>query len=328
MINKVLFLAAMALTSTVLPGYAMAAADAGAYPDKPIRIVVPYPAGGSTDALTRTLGQKVGETLGQPVIVENRAGASGSIGTGFAAKAAPDGYTLVLGASSTLSVNQSLYKQLPYDAGRDFIPIVLATMQPSVVVVPKSLNVNSMQELTSLLKSGRLNASYGSAGNGTPSHMGGELYKHLTGVKANHIPYRGGAPALTDLAGGQLTYMFAILAEALPLVKAGQLKMLAVTTANRLPAFPDLPTVAETGVPTFELIGWYGYLAPTNTPTAIVDKLNQSFNHALRDPVVQRKLTAMGLEILGGNPARLSAQMGSDEVKWRNLIERAGIKLD
>ncbi len=303
-------------------------ARAAGYPDKPIKLVVPYPAGGSTDVLARTLGQKVADSLGQPVIVENRAGASGNIGAAFVAKSDPDGYTLFLGTSTALSVNQSLYAKLPYDAQKDFSPIVLATMLPSLVVVNQSAPARTMPELTAMLKAAAAPVNYASAGAGTPSHLGGELYKRMTGAKATHIPYKGGAPALQDLVGGQTTYMFAILPEAMPLVRAGQLRALAVTTARRLANYPDIPTVAESGVPGYELLGWYGFLAPAGTPADIVLKLNQAFNRALEDADTKKKLSDMGFEIAGGPPQKLADMMRSESVKWKAVIDQAGIKLD
>ncbi|CAB3708257.1 hypothetical protein LMG3458_03059 [Achromobacter deleyi] len=309
---------------------ASATALAAGYPDKPIRLIVPYPAGGSTDVLARALGQKVGDALGQPVIVENRAGASGNIGAAYVAKSEPDGYTLFLGTSTALSVNQSLYANLPYNAQKDFSPIVLATLLPSLVVVNKAAAPKTLQELTALLKPGGAGGTvnYASAGAGTPSHLGGELYKRMTGARATHIPYKGGAPALQDLIGGQTTYMFAILPEAMPLVKGGQLRALAVTTAQRLAAYPDLPTVAESGVPGYELIGWYGFLAPAGTPAAIVQTLNRAFNQALQDEATRKKLSEMGFEIAGGPPDRLADMMRSESRKWKTVIDEAGIKLD
>ncbi|ARP81360.1 ABC transporter substrate-binding protein [Bordetella genomosp. 8] len=301
---------------------------APAYPVKPIRLIVPYPAGGSTDVLARMLGQKVGETLGQTVIVENRPGASGNIGASFVAKSEPDGYTLFLGTSTALSVNQSLYKSLPYDPQKDFAPIVLATMLPSLVVTNDKVPVKTVQELTEWLKGPGRGASYASSGAGTPAHLGGELYKWLTGTHATHVPYKGGAPALTDLVGGQTAYMFAILPESMPLVKTGQLRALAVTTAKRLPAYPDIPTVAESGVPGYELIGWYGFLAPARTPPAIIDTLNKAFNKALDEPDTRKKLQDLGFEVAGGPPQALSDLMRSETSKWKQVIDKADIKLE
>ncbi|MEI2416470.1 tripartite tricarboxylate transporter substrate binding protein [Orrella sp. JC864] len=319
---------AAAWTSLALAAPAWAADAAAGYPDKPIRIVVPYPAGGSTDVLARTLGQKVGETLGQPVVVENRAGASGNIGASYAAKSTPDGYTLFLGTSTALSVNESLYADLPYSPQRDFAPVVLATMLPSIVVVNANSPHQTLQSLTEALKQGRQATNYASAGNGTPSHLGGELYKRMTGAQAAHIPYKGGAPALTDLVGGHTAYMFAILPESMPLVQNGQLRALAVTTRERLPAYPDLPTVAESGVPGYELIGWYGFLAPAGTPEPVLAKLNHAFNQALQDAPTRAKLQGLGFEIVGGPASRLSELMASESAKWKQVIEQADIRIE
>lgn len=308
-------------------GTTAAAPAAANYPEKPIKIIVPYPPGGSTDALGRLLGEKIGEELGQTVIVENRAGASGNIGASYVAKSDPDGYTLFLGTSTALSVNQSLYPNLPYNPQKDFAPIILATMLPSIVVVPSSLPIKTMSELTAYLKSKKGLANYASASNGTPAHLGGELYKKMADVQATHIPYKGGAPALVDLVGGQTSYMFAILPESMPLVKSGQLRALAVTTAQRLPAYPDLPTVAES-IPGYELLGWYGFLAPAKTPAPIVDKLNAAFNKALQDPETKKKLSGFGFEIAGGPAQRLGDMMRTESVKWKKVIDDAGIKLN
>ena len=306
---------------------AIAAEAAAGYPARPIRIVVPYPAGGSTDVLARTLGEKIGQTLGQPVIVENRPGAGSNIGAAYVANSDADGYTLFLGTSTALSVNQSLYKNLPFDPQKDFAPIVLAAMLPSIVVVPQASKAKTMQGLTAMLAGGAP-ANYASANSGTPSHLGGELYKRMTGTKATHIPYKGGAPALTDLVGGQTDYMFAILPESMPLVKSGQLRALAVTTSKRLPAYPDLPTVAESGVPGYELIGWYGFLAPDGTSPAIVEKLNAAFNKALEDRATRERLAGLGFEVEGGSPQRLADLMRSESVKWKQVIDEAHIKAD
>jgi tripartite-type tricarboxylate transporter receptor subunit TctC len=319
-------IAASLFASTCLLAGAHAASDASTYPDKPIRIIVPYPPGGSTDVLARTVGQKVGELLGQTVLVENRAGASGNIGAAYVAKGPADGYTLFLGTSTALSVNQSLYKDLPYDPQKDFKPIILATMLPSIVVVGSSLKVNTLQELNAYLKA--TPSTYASSGNGTPAHLGGELYKKMAGVNVVHIPYKGGAPALTDLVGGQTTYMIAILPESMPMVKSGQLKALAVTTKERLAAYPDLPTVSESGIPGYELIGWYGFLAPSGTPDAIMTKLNKAFDTALQDPSIASKFTAMGFEVVGGPANKLTDLMKTETVKWKKVIDDANIRID
>lgn len=320
-------IAAVAALGIVAP--AMGAEAVADFPSKPVRIVVPFPAGGSTDLLARALGEKIGAQLGQPVLVENRPGASGNIGATYVVKSPADGYTLFLGTSAALAVNPSLQKNIPYSPEKDFKPVVLATLLPSVVVVGANVPVKTMQELPAYLTSRGEQASYASAGNGTPAHLGGELYKKMAGLpKIVHVPYKGGAPAIADLIGGQTTMMVAIAPEAMPFVKDGKLRALAVTTANRLPQFPDLPTVAESGVSGYELIAWYGFVAPAATPIPIVNKLNAAFNDALHDPGVRARLTGMGFEIAGGPPSDLEKKMRSESVKWAKVIKEAGITMD
>lgn len=302
-------------------------AEIAAYPNKPVRIIVPYPAGGSTDVLARVLGQKIGEEMGQPVVVENRPGASGNIGASYVAKSPADGYTLFLGTSTALAANPGLYKTLPYDPQKDFAPIILATTLASLVVVNPSVPVKTMQELGAYLKA-HPGTSYASSGNGTPAHLGGELYKKMAGVQMNHVPYKGGAPALTDLIGGQTSLMFAILPEAMPFVKEGKLRALAVTTAKPTPNAPQLPTVAEAGVPGYELIGWYAFLAPRATPQPIVAKLNKAFDEALQDKAVRERLTSLGFDVAGGPPERLASTIRSETRKWKQVIDEAHINLD
>jgi len=304
-------------------------ADAAAdFPQKPIKIVVPYPPGGSTDVLGRMMGQKISARLGQPVVVENRAGASGNLGASYAAKSAPDGYTLFLGTSTALAVNPHLYPNLTYDPQKDFAPLVLATTLPSLVVVNASVPVKTMKELNDYAKGKAGAVNYASSGNGTPAHLGAEMYKKMAGIQMTHVPYKGGAPALTDLAGGQTSVMFAILPESWPLVKDGRLRALAITTPKRSPLMPDLPTVAEAAVPGYELVGWYGFLAPAGTPRAIVAKLNKAFDEALQDKEVREKLTTMGFQVEGGAPERLGDLMRSESKKWGQVVREGNIKVD
>lgn len=327
--KSILISMAMVL-ATAWPG-AMAA-DAGDvaadFPNKPIRIIVPYPPGGSTDALARMLGQKLSTRFEQPVVVENRAGASGNLGANLAAKSPPDGYTLFLGTSTALAVNPHLYPSLPYNPQQDFAPLILATSLPSLVVVNSAVPVSTIKELNEYLKRRPESVNYASSGNGTPAHLGVEMYKNMTGLSITHVPYKGGAPALVDLVGGQTSLMFAILPESWPLVKDGRLKALAITTAERSPLMPDVPTVAEAGVPGYELVGWYGLLAPAGTPKEIVNKLNQALDQALREKDVLDKLTAAGFQVEGGKPERLGQLMRSESAKWGQVVRDANIKLD
>ncbi|MFC4277360.1 Bug family tripartite tricarboxylate transporter substrate binding protein [Achromobacter aloeverae] len=299
-----------------------------AYPDQPIRIIVPYPAGGSTDLTARLLGQKVGEQLGQTVIVENRPGAGSNIGTGYVVKSKPDGYTLILATSTALAVNPSLYSNLPFDPRKDLTPIIMTSTMPNVIVVGNGSKAHTLKELNAILKGPGGPFSFASAGSGTPSHLGGELYKRALGLPLVHVPYKGGAPALTDLIGGQTTFMIAVMPEAMPLVKDGKLRALAVTTRNRLPGYPDLPTVAEDAIPGYELVAWYGILAPAGTPPAIVGTLNKAFDKALKDPDVVSKMRDMGFDITGGAPDVLARRMETETPIWRDVIQKTGIKMD
>ncbi len=304
------------------------AAAHAAYPDQPIRIIVPYPAGGSTDLTARLLGQKVGEQLGQTVIVENRPGAGSNIGTSYVAKSKPDGYTLILATSTALAVNPSLYSKLPYDPQKDLTPIIMTSTMPNVVVVSQDSKAHTLQELNAMLKGPGGPYSFASAGNGTPAHLGGELYKRALGAPIVHVPYKGGAPALTDLVGGQTTFMIAVMPEAMPLVKDGKLRALAVTTKHRLPGYPDLPTVSEAAIPGYELVAWYGILAPAGTPPAIVATLNKAFDKALKAPDVVQKMQDMGFDITGGAPEVLSQRMKAETPVWKEVIDKAGIRMD
>lgn len=304
-------------------------ADAAAdFPQKAIKIVVPYPPGGSTDVLGRMMAQKMSARFGQPVVVENRAGASGNLGANYAAKSAPDGYTLFLGTSTALAVNPHLYPNLPYDPQKDFAPLILATTLPSLVVVNSSVPVKTLKELNEYAKAKDGAVNYASSGNGTPAHLGAEMYKKMAGIKMTHVPYKGGAPALTDLAGGQTSVMFAILPESWPLVKDGRLRALAITTPQRSPLMPEVPTVSEAAVPGYELVGWYGFLAPAGTPKAIVAKLNKALDEALQDKEVRAKLTTMGFEVAGGPPERLGGLMRSESTKWGQVVRDGNIKVD
>ncbi|MBO9357844.1 tripartite tricarboxylate transporter substrate binding protein [Bordetella petrii] len=311
-----------------LAALAAAPTASAAYPDQPIRIVVPYAAGGSTDLVARMLGESVGQQLGQSVIVENRPGAASNIGTGYVAKAAPDGYTLVLATSTALATNPSLYKNLSFDPQKDFEPIILTSTLPNIVVVNQKLPVRDLAGLNAYLKGPGGPYSYASAGAGSPSHLGGELYKRSLGVDLIHVPYKGGAPALTDLVGEQTTFMIAVVPEAMPLVHDGRLRALAVTTKQRLAAYPDLPTVAESGMPGYELIAWYGLLAPAGTPAPIIDTLNKAFNKALQDPAIAKKMQDMGFVIDGGPPSVLAERIRTETAKLKEIIDQAGIKMD
>ncbi|KQP18345.1 tripartite tricarboxylate transporter substrate binding protein [Pseudorhodoferax sp. Leaf267] len=319
-----LIAAAAALLLLVQP----LSASATDYPAKPVRIVVPYAAGGSTDTLARLVAERLGKQLGQPAVVDNRPGASEQIAISHVAKSAPDGYTLLLSTLSGLAVNPGLYPKLPYDVHKDLTPIVLAATVPSVVVVHPSVPVKTMAELSAWLKAKPGAISYASAGAGTPSHLGMEYYKRATGVDPVHVPYKGGAPALADVMGGQVPLMMALVPEAMPMVKGGKLRALAVTSARRLAAYPDLPTVAEAGGQDLDVTFWYGFVAPAGTPPAIVARLNEAINQILADRQVQARLAEMQLDVVGGAPAQLTALIRTDTARWKKVIDEAGIKVD
>jgi tripartite-type tricarboxylate transporter receptor subunit TctC len=290
------------LLSCLAPAYAQD------YPTKPIKIVVPYAAGGSTDALARLVAERMGPRLGQTAIVENKPGASEQIAITGVTKAAPDGYTI--------------------NPTKDLSPILLAATVPSVVVVHPSVPVKSMSELAAYLKSKLGAVSYSSAGNGTPSHLAMEYYNRQNGFDPVHVPYKGGAPALQELMGGQVSLMMALVPEAMPLVKSGRLRALAVTTTKRLAARPDLPTVAESGGKDFDMTFWYAFMAPANTPPAIVTRLNEAIDTILREKDVVVRLSETSLDVVGGAPAKVTDIITSDSARWKKVIDEAGIKVD
>ncbi|SOZ19514.1 conserved exported hypothetical protein [Cupriavidus taiwanensis] len=300
------------------------------YPNKPIRVVVPYAAGGTTDAISRMIGEKLSGKLGQPVVVENKPGGSEQVAMSYVKLAPADGYTIVISTVGGLSVNPSLYgSKLSYNPQKDLVPVVLAASLPSVFFVNPSVPVKTLDELTDYLKKNPGKVNYGSSGPGQPSHLAMELYKSLTGVDVNHVPYKGGAPALQDLAAGHVQVMVAIGAEGMPFVKAGKLKALAVTTATRTPLFPELVPAAESkGMKGFEMPTWYGYLVKTGTSNAIVHRLNVAFNEVLQDKDLRKKMNEMGIEVLGGTPQDLDARIKQDTVKWGKVVHDAHITLE
>ena len=308
---------------------ACAGANAQGYPSKPIRLVVPYPAGGPLDIMARAIGQKLTEAWSQPVIVDNRAGAGGNIGADLVAKAAPDGYTLLMGAVATQAINPALYSKIPYDAAKDFAPVALVAQVPNILVVNPAVPVNSVRELIELAraKPGTLNFASGSTG--STGHLAGELFKTMAGVDMMHIPYKGAAPATTDLLAGQVQLMFDNLANALPNVKAGKLRALAVTTLARSPAVPDLPTIAESGLPGFDLTTWFGLLVPAGTPPEIVAKLSAEVVRALNSNDMRERLQRMGAEPPANNtPEHFAAFIRSEAAKYAKVVKSSGAKVD
>ncbi len=301
---------------------------AQAYPTKPIRLVVPFPPGGATDILARNVAQKLTEAWGQQVIVDNRPGAGGNIGSELVAKSAPDGYTLEMGTVGTHAINASLYAKMPYDHVKDFVPVILVAGVPNVLVVNPSVPVNSVAELISYAKANPGKLNFASSGNGTSIHLSGELFKVMAGVQITHIPYKGSAPAMQDLLGGQVQLMFDNLPPSLPQIKAGKLKALAVTSATRAAALPDVPTMAEAGLPGFEASSWFGVLAPAGTPPAIVAKLNAEIGKWLASPEAKEKLLALGANAAGGTPEDFAKHIQAETAKWAKVVKESGAKVD
>ena len=307
---------------------ASSAAQAPAYPTKPIRLVVPFPPGGATDIIARAVAQKLSETWNQSIVVDNRPGAGGNIGTELVAKAAPDGYTLEMGTVGTHAINGSLYAKIPFDHVKDFAPIILVAGVPNVLVVNAALPVNSVQELIAYGKANPGKLNFASSGNGTSTHLSGELFKVMTGVQMTHVPYKGSAPALQDLLAGQVQLMFDNLPPSLPQIKAGKLRALAVTSATRAPALPDVPTVAESGLAGFEASSWFGLLAPTGTPPAIIAKINEEVVKWLASPEGKEKLAAIGANPAGGPPEDFARHIQAETAKWAKVVKASGAKVD
>ena len=304
-----------------------AVASAQAFPNKPLKLVVPYPPGGVTDILGRALGQYIGDQLGQPVVIDNKPGAGGAIGTEQIARSAPDGYTFGLGASSTHVLNPMLYK-LQYDPVKDFSPIGLATSVPLVMVVNPATPVNNVTELLSWIKANPGKAAYGSYGNASLAHLAGELFKSMTGVDMTHVPYKGSAPLQLDVMGSQIFLGISDMS-ATPYIKSGKLKALALTGPKRVAAFSDVPAVAETpGLGGFEAVGWFALYAPAGVPKPVIDRLNGVLTAAIKSPDLQGKLLAMGLEPATSTPEALAAFQAREKEKWQKVIADAKIKVE
>ena len=303
-------------------------ACAQTYPSKPIRYVVPFPAGGPLDIVARALGQELNKSWGQPVIVDNRPGAGGNIGADFVAKSQPDGYTIVMGAVSTHAINVTLYSKLPYDPIKDFAPITLITSVPNVLVVHPSVPARNVKELIALAKArpGALNFASGSTG--SAGHLAGELFKTMAHVDMAHIPYKGAAPAVVDLMAGQVSLMFDNLASALPNIKAGRVRALAVTTLRRSPMLPELPTISEAGLRGFDVATWFGVLAPAGTPPEIVSKFNAEIVRILNTPAMKERLAVLGAEPVGNKPEEFAAFIKAEIPKYARVIKASGARAD
>lgn len=303
-------------------------AGADDYPTRPITLIVPFPPGGSTTVMARNVADKMSATLGQPVVVENRGGAGGTIGTRSVAKAAPDGYTILLSYTATMAIAPSMNVNAGYDPRKDFVPIGMIGFAPNVLVVHPSLPVRSIAELIAYAKAAPAPVQYGSPGVGTVNHLAGEYLASETGVKLQHVPYKGNGPAMGDLLGGHIPMMFVPIPVALGNVKAGTLRGLAITTAKRSGLLPDLPTLAESGVPGFDVALRYGLMAPTGTPPAVIARLNRELNAALATEDVKQRLATEGAEALPGTPEAYAADVDADEKRWSGLVKKLGIKVE
>jgi len=297
------------------------------YPAKPIRVVVPFPPGGGTDLMARTVVQKLGESLGATIVIDNRGGAGGTIGTELVAKSPPDGYVLLV-VSASHAINPGLYRKLPYDSVRDFTPVTMLTSGPGLLVVHPSVPVRTVKEFIALARSRPGQLNYASAGIGTPPHLAGELFKTLAGVDIVHVPYKGNGPAYTDLIGGHVSVMFPTIPTAIPHVRAGKLRALAVTTRSRTAITPELPTISESGVPGYDVSSWYGLLAPAGTPAATVARLQREIVKVLRLPDVSEKLMAQGLDLVGNTPEEFAAILKSEIAKWAKVVTASGARVD
>jgi tripartite-type tricarboxylate transporter receptor subunit TctC len=295
-----------------------------AYPTRPVTLLVPFPAGGSTDVVARIVAAKMGELLGQQMVVENRGGAGGNIGAAAVAKAEPDGYTLLMGTVSTHAINSALYPRMPYDPVESFAPVSLLVTVPNVLVVHPSLKAENVQELIALLKAEPGQHNYASSGNGTPLHLSGELFKTMAGVEITHVPYRGAGPAMNDLLGGQVKIMFDNLPASIGQIRQGALRALAITTAERSPAAPDLPTMAESGLPGYETYSWNALFAPAGTPQPVVDRLAQAAAQAVSDPAVKQRLADLSAVSVGAGPAELGEHVKAELAKWGPVVKASG----
>lgn len=320
-----------------IPGAACAAlllmacssAFAQAYPQRPVRMIVPYPVGAGTDIATRMLAQRIGDSWGQPMVVENRAGAGAIVGVDAVAKSAPDGYTLGIGDIGPLAINQALYAKLPYDSLRDLTPVIEVANLPFMLVVHPSLGVSSVAELIALAKRRPAQINYASGGNGTASHLATELLKKQAGIDLVHIPYKGQPPALNDLLAGTNQVMFLNLLTGLQHVKTARLRALAVANARRIPTLAEIPTIAESGVPGYEFLVWFGVIAPAGTPAPIVERINAEFRRVLALPEIRDRLEKDGgMQAAGGSPAQFAALIAGEQERWGKLVKETGARID
>ena len=306
---------------------AAALTQAQSFPNQPITLLIPYPPGGSADMLARPMLAMLQKELGQPVVLDYKAGAGGTIATGMLARAKPDGYTILM-VLAAHAINSSLYTKLPYDARKDFAPVSMLATLPLLLAGPLSTPFNTVPELISYGRANSDKLTFASAGNGNTSHLAGEMFKAATGVKMLHIPYKGSSPAVVAMLGGEVSMMFDSISTSLVQVKAGKLKAIAVTGDKRSPLLPDVPTVKESGVPSFVVNGWYGILAPAGTPPDVVAKLNQALNKTVRDGKVAAQLTEYGYDVVGTSPEAFGRHIDAELLRWKDAVQASGAKLE
>jgi tripartite-type tricarboxylate transporter receptor subunit TctC len=322
--HRILIHAVIAMVS--LLGASVATADN--YPSRPIRIIAPSTPGDAPDVIARLVAERLTSALGQQVFVENHPGAGGVVGSDIVAKAAPDGYTLIIGNAGSHGINAAVYSKLPYDIQRDFAPVSQIAIAPNIMVVNPELPVKNVKEFIAYAKARPGALNYASGGNGSSAHMSMELFKSMAGIDLLHVPYKGSSPALTDVITGQVSAMIVNMPPAVPFVKAGKLRALAVTTRNRSPLLPEVPTVAESGLPGYETVAWFGILAPAATPKDIINRLSEEIARIARSPAMRERLTSLGAEAVGSTPAEFAAVIARDIAKWTPLAKSVGIKVD
>ena len=323
-LHRRLTLKAIAALGLAMPWMAMAQD----FPSRPLRMMVPFAAGGTSDVVARIVAQKLSTLLGQQVVVENRGGANGNIGTDLAAKAPGDGYNLLLSFDGTMAINPHTYKKLSFDPQKDFAPVMNVGNVPLIFVVHPSVKANTIQEFVALAKEKPGGIFYSSAGNGSTGHLTGELFASRSGVKMNHVPYKGGAPAVQDVLAGQIQMLVTALPTVEAHLKGGKLRALAVSSSGRMPSLPDVPTLAESGLPGFDVRSWYGVFAPAATPPALIKRLNEDLQKVIADKDVRERFNTLGIEPLGGSSNDFAAVVRNDSARWAKVVSEAGITLE